>query len=232
MTVCACALSLRATNPIATRFPRPIILLRLLLLAFLLPAAAAAQPDRYNYELAVRIDSLAAEDLKWRTRLQHLQQSGAADSSLRAFLQQQIRQTDAAHLPELRRMVAEHGFPGVRTVGAQTSDNFWLLLQHADGNPALQRQALQLMRQQVAAGNANAANFAFLQDRVLLNAGERQLFGTQVMLNADSTAFIPRPVADPSRLDARRAELGLPPMEEYLRSMQQRYTGQLRKRES
>ncbi|RYY90966.1 MAG: hypothetical protein EOO11_23295, partial [Chitinophagaceae bacterium] len=75
-----------------------------------LPARLRAQPPAYQYELAVHIDSLAAEDLKWRSRLQHLHNSGAADSALGAYLRQQVRRTDAAHLPELRRILAGHGF--------------------------------------------------------------------------------------------------------------------------
>ncbi|MGW2689537.1 hypothetical protein ACWC6I_41055 [Streptomyces sp. NPDC001414] len=62
--------------------------------------------------------------------------------------------------------MAEHGWPGVALVGEQGADEAWLLAQHADLDPAFQRQALGLLTVVVAAGDALTRHQAHLSDRV------------------------------------------------------------------
>jgi hypothetical protein len=50
-----------------------------------------------------------------------------------------------------------------------------------------------------------------LRDRVLVNEGHDQIFGTQVAGVVDGKPVL-WPVADPEGLDARRAASGLPPL--------------------
>ncbi len=50
------------------------------------------------------------------------------------------------------------------------------------------------------------------------NAGEPQTYGTQMGCTSDGEPQ-PAPLADPGRVDALRAEAGLPPLEEYLAEM-------------
>lgn len=186
---------------------------RALLLFLLLPALATAQaPTRPD--LARRIDSVwaAAHDPSAPPRL----------AALSTF------QTRNALL---RRLLEREGYPGLREVGVEACEHFWDLVQRADGDPALQRYALKLLIAQVAAGNAPPRQLAWLQDRVLVNSGQPQWYGTQVRLNADSTSFEPRPVEVPEQLDSRRATLGLPPMAEYIELVNKRYKEALKPRE-
>jgi hypothetical protein len=60
--------------------------------------------------------------------------------------------------------------------GAQAA---WLLAQHADRRPELQQVLLEAMRAAVKAGEAAPADLAYLEDRVRVNAGRPQLYGTQ-----------------------------------------------------
>ncbi|RZL04862.1 MAG: hypothetical protein EOP40_21295, partial [Rubrivivax sp.] len=109
--------------------------------------------------------------------------------------------THQARHAALRGLLDREGYPGLREVGPDACEHFWNLLQAADGDPALQRRALGLLKEQVARQNAPARHLAWLQDRVLVNGGQPQWYGTQVRLNADSTSFEPRPVEDPAQLD-------------------------------
>ena len=57
-------------------------------------------------------------------------------------------------------------------------------------------------------------NIAYLKDRVLVNNGKKQLFGTQFYTNKKGI-FGPRPIKDIKNLNKRRKEYGLPPFSEY-----------------
>ena len=106
--------------------------------------------------------------------------------------------------------------PGVHSRGPTSA---WLLAQHADLSPACQRRALELVKTAVAAGEASARHLAYLTDRVLVAVGEPQMYGTQYISDPDGSNLRPQPVADPERLDERRAAMGLEPAAEYDRHM-------------
>jgi hypothetical protein len=111
----------------------------------------------------------------------------------------------------LAEVLAEHGWPGYSLVGAEASRRAWLVAQHADRQLQVQRQALRLMTQAVAAGEADRAQLAFLTDRVLVNEGHPQHYGTQIAGVVDDDEPVPWPCVDPERLDERRAEVGIEP---------------------
>jgi hypothetical protein len=69
------------------------------------------------------------------------------------------------------------------------------------------------LRAAVTQGEAPAAHLAYLEDRVRVNAGQPQLYGTQFTLTAGT--LTPYPIEDPGRLDQRRAQAGLEPFADY-----------------
>ncbi|MCD9026654.1 hypothetical protein LDO26_00300 [Luteimonas sp. BDR2-5] len=118
--------------------------------------------------------------------------------------------------------VLRDGWPDSDRVGHDGAKAAWLLVQHADADPALQRMALELMQRAVAAGRADPSDFALLTDRVLLAEDSPQRYGTQFQTGEDGRMRL-RPVEDAGGLDARRAAVGLPPMAEYRALLQQMY---------
>jgi hypothetical protein len=126
-----------------------------------------------------------------------------------------MREADGENLPWLKEVVAAHGWPGASLVGTDGAHAAWLLAQHADADPAFQRQCLGLIGAAVEAGEASLLEYAYLTDRVLLAEGRSQVYGTQVTRRDD--AWVPRDLRDPELVDERRAAAGLEPLAEYLR---------------
>ena len=120
-----------------------------------------------------------------------------------------------AHMPILKRIFGEHGFPTYDLVGADVSEKYWILVQHCDHFPEFQREVLAGMKEAVEAGQANPKNYAYLIDRVAMNAGEPLVYGTQLQYSSDFWVS-PLPTRDSAMLDKRRAAVGLPPIETYL----------------
>jgi hypothetical protein len=133
-------------------------------------------------------------------------------------LAQVEKENFARHQPILEKIVRQYGYPGFRQVGQKSSDNFWLLVQHADAYPTFQRQVLKLMWPEVKRKNANPTNYAYLTDRVALNAGQLSEYGTQVTYEGagPNIRAVARPLRDPARVNKRRAAVGLEPLETYL----------------
>ena len=82
---------------------------------------------------------------------------------------------------------------------------------------------LKLM-QKAPKGEVAAVEIAYLFDRVRLAEGKKQRYGTQVEMKKGK--WVVRDVEDPSQLDQRRKKVGLPPIEEYLQSIQKLFDTQ------
>lgn len=103
---------------------------------------------------------------------------------------------DAANLLQIKRIVADHGgLPGARQVGADGVSAAWLLVRHADRDVGFQRQVLDGIMPLVESGEVSAHDVALLTDRVLVNAGRPQRYGSQ--LAAIDGQWQPRPMEVP-----------------------------------
>jgi hypothetical protein len=113
----------------------------------------------------------------------------------------------------------EYGFVGFNLAGEEGSLNFWLIVQHSDHNPKFQKNILEKMKIEVNKGNADSRHYGLLVDRVKLNTGQAQVYGTQVDYNMEICQAFPRNLADSVNVNKRRKEIGLEPIEEYLNDM-------------
>jgi hypothetical protein len=77
------------------------------------------------------------------------------------------------------------------------------------------------MQSQLLLQNADPKNFSYLTDRVLLNTGRKQRYGTQLRYNTDSCQALPKPLDDSLNVNQRRLAIGLETIESYLNWMSQ-----------
>lgn len=133
-----------------------------------------------------------------------------------------IEAVDVANTAFMKRVIAEHGWPGFDLAGEDGAHAAWLLVQHADRDPAFQQQCLPLLQDAVASGQASPADAAYLIDRVRVAEGRPQVYGTQYRQSAAGGE--PHPIEDPERLDQLRAEVGLGPHADYDRQVRRLQT--------
>ena len=125
-----------------------------------------------------------------------------------------MRALAAANAAWLKTVLARIGWFDISRYGAEASQAAWLIVQHADHDPAWQTEMLEALRPRVARGDMQGNYFAYLVDRVAVNAGRPQTYGTQGRCVGPGD-WQPRPLVDPGDLDRRRAEVGLTPIAEY-----------------
>lgn len=119
----------------------------------------------------------------------------------------------------LEEILNKYGYPGYDLVGKEGEKNYWVMAQHCDFAPAFQAKVLEKLKQQVENGNADGRNYGLLTDRVNLNTGKKQFFGTQVKYVRETGQAIPKPLKDSLNVNGRRKLVGLEPIEEYLNKM-------------
>ena len=147
-------------------------------------------------------------------RAELLRRAAVDQTARNALDPEAMEQADAQNLPWLKEMIADHGWPGRSAVGEDGAAAAWLLVQHADRDPAFQRECLGLLTAAADADEATKAHVAYLTDRVLLAEGHPQEYGTQV--TGRDRQWVPRSLRDPDRVDERRAQMMLGPLADYL----------------
>jgi hypothetical protein len=124
-----------------------------------------------------------------------------------------------ARTERLAEILDEHGWPGWDLVGEDGSTAAWVIAQHADLDPELQQRAVELLRTAAEDGQASKGDLAYLEDRVAVAADEDQQYGTQIRCDPGGDPIAATPIADEAKVDERRADAGLPPLDDYIQEM-------------
>ncbi len=121
---------------------------------------------------------------------------------------------------ELARMIDQHGWLGKSLVGEDGAEAAWLILQHAIGDPELQRKCLPLLKEAVARSDVPPAHAAYLEDRICFFERRPQRYGTQFDWDEEGR-MSPWALENPERVDEYRRAVGLPPLAERLEQARQ-----------
>jgi hypothetical protein len=132
-----------------------------------------------------------------------------------------VEAVDRKNTARLKEVVVKYGWPGRTLVGEEAAHAAWLLVQHADRDRAFQKDCLVLMRAVVKRGEVSAKDIAYLTDRVLVGENKKQTYGTQ--FKVVDGKMVPSPIDDPANVDKRRKEVGLGPLGEYKKQLEQLY---------
>jgi hypothetical protein len=146
------------------------------------------------------------------------------DLSVRVKKDQSVR-TDPAQAPKmaemdsdnrryLRSLVSEIGWIDVDRFGPRASTDAFLLVQHS-GDLGLMMAALPMIEKDAKRFPDYAQPYTLLYDRVQIDLGRKQRYGTQLHTDAAGNPAV-LPLEDPAHVDEYLKDLKLPPLSEYL----------------
>ena len=122
---------------------------------------------------------------------------------------------DAANTARLQDIVEEHGWPGSDLVGLDGARSAFLIVQHATHD--VQKTLFPLVEAGYREGVVSGPSYALLLDRILVRDGRPQLYGSQA--GFFDGELVLEPIEDEANVDVRRAEVGLPPLVEYVEQL-------------
>lgn len=131
------------------------------------------------------------------------------------------KRIDLENINKLKRIVTVIGWPTYTKVGKEASKGAWLIAQHADLNVKFQKECLELMKNE-SPEDVSEVDIAYLHDRICVNEGRPQFYGTQFYDN-ENGAYGPRPIENPELVDERRKSIGLEPLAEYKKHLENKY---------
>jgi hypothetical protein len=154
------------------------------------------------------------KDQALRQILSCAQEKFVKDSSSLEYFYGLMDFQDSVNLNYVEKTIEKYGWLGQNKIGDKANRTLWLIIQHAPLEK--QEKYLPILRESVKAGETRASNYAFLQDRVRMRKGKKQVYGTQVIKNHETGESKVYPIENPESVDARRAEIGFEPIQEYL----------------
>ncbi|HEX3682791.1 MAG TPA: DUF6624 domain-containing protein [Bryobacteraceae bacterium] len=160
-----------------------------------------------NDDLRRELLQMRAEDMRVR---QELLQSGELGGNY-------VPQMEALHAhnaARLRELMAMHGWPDEAIAGKDGAEAAWIIVQHAIGEPAFQREVLGLLRGCAETHQLPLWHAAYLEDRIAMYEGRAQRYGTQWVEDPPDGRTRPWKLAEPDRVDELRAKVGLGPLHE------------------
>lgn len=124
---------------------------------------------------------------------------------------------DQQHSTDLKTLVKTYGFPDASKVGMDATHSFWVLAMHQDADTAFQKKVLSWMQEAVKRKDVLSRDLAYLEDRVAVNSGRCQTFGTQVDFDETKHKYVSFPICDRKKVNRLRKKMKLMPLEEQLR---------------
>jgi hypothetical protein len=199
--------------------PRTIVLCGLLMLPVAdLGLAQVTGDGGRNEALRRELLGMEQDDQKHRKEAAELEDAPLPPDEKkkrRAALMEVQADVDKRNMQRLAQIIERYGWPGKSLVGKEASLAAWLILQHSELED--QTKYVPRLKEAVRAGEAEPAHAAYLEDRMLMRQGRKQIYGTQLHRSETSQKLELWPVEDEEHLDARRASLGLEPIAEYLK---------------
>jgi hypothetical protein len=135
------------------------------------------------------------------------------------FSQDMLR-GDSVRSARLHEVVEEYGWPDSSRVGPEASNAAFLILQHSPDH-GFQKRMMPTLEELAKKGSIPPAEAAMLIDRVLMHDNLPQRYGTQFKM-IDGRLVL-HPVENEAVLEERRASMELPPLDDYMRIMEEFY---------
>jgi len=155
--------------------------------------------------------SLASRDFEAAERIR-------ARGDLEDIYHPELEEIHKVNAEQLNQIIDNHGLLGMSMVGVEGAEAVWLIIQHAISLPAFQRRCLALLQEASLQGEFPAAYSAYLEDRIRVNEGRPQRFGTQFDWNEEGL-LVPYPIEEPLMVNELRRSVGLNTMEENVTNM-------------
>ena len=170
---------------------------------------------RFDSVLYKKLKTMRNDDQKWRIESYKIFKNEHSDYDQKT-VDKNMAHTDSVNEAEAKRIFNKYGYPGYSLVGDSGSNWFWTIVQHCDDDIVFQQKVLAQMDKEVKAHNASGEDYAYLEDRVLISKGKKQLYGTQVHVDPKTNKATPFAIEDSTRIDERRKAVGMMPLSDYL----------------
>jgi hypothetical protein len=126
----------------------------------------------------------------------------------------QLWDVDAKNQQKLKQIITQIGWPTRSLVGEEAANSAFLIAQHAVFDLPFMQMAFGHIEAGYKTGEIPASSYAKMADRILMLQDKPQRFGTQINITGGACGVWK--LANPEKVDALRAEMGLETLADYI----------------
>lgn len=120
---------------------------------------------------------------------------------------------DQNNLKYIVQIIDKCGMPTLETAGKKGMTAIWLVIQHSSRET--RTRYFPMLLEASKNGDLERQDIALMQDRMLMDAGKPQLYGSQVVME-NGVNYELYDLKEPEKVDQRRAIMGMGPLADYL----------------
>lgn len=169
-----------------------------------------------NPTLKKELDSIRIADQKYRMIADSIGQKNGFESKEYQENLRLMLDADSSNSKRIRKIISLYGWPGKTLVGNDANVTVFLVVQHSD--LSMQQFYLPMLKESVFAGESRGRDLAYLEDRVAIKLGRKQVYGTQLTIDKTTGRYYVNSLEDPDGVDERRKKIGLNPIADYLKA--------------
>ena len=122
---------------------------------------------------------------------------------------------DSLILLKVESIIHVYGYLGPKTIGYEANQTMFNVIYNMQLDSA--KKYVAILWQALLKGNATPENYAALADKVSLQESHAQIYGS-IIQRKGGTYYMP-PILDTAKVDSLRKEIGLPPLQDYLKML-------------
>ncbi|MGR3810288.1 DUF6624 domain-containing protein [Jiulongibacter sp. NS-SX5] len=169
----------------------------------------------FDKPLQEQLGRIYVRDQTLRQLLTDAEEKFGRDSEEMAYFWGLISEQDQLNEKEVFEILEDKGWVGKSAVGGHANMALWLVIQHAPIE--IQEKYLPLLEKSVLEGESSGGHLALLVDRINMRNGKPQIYGSQITRNSETGQQEVFQIWEPQYVNQRRKEVGLGPIEDYLK---------------
>lgn len=126
-----------------------------------------------------------------------------------------MKRADKVNLIKVEAIIKRYNWPYNDKISNEGSRTIFLVLQHSMLD--VQKKYFSRIKDAANAGKIKLSSLGMFEDRIAIQEGKPQIYGTQVAQDLETKSFFVLPIMNPETVDERRKSIGLIPIAEYLK---------------
>lgn len=169
----------------------------------------------FDKPLKEQLEQIYVRDQMLRQLYRDAEEKFGKESDEMKYFWQLVSEQDSLNEIEIIKIIEEKGWVGKSLVGGQANMTLWLVIQHAPLET--QEKYLPLLKKSVLEGESSGSHLALLEDRIQMRNGKPQTYGSQITSDKETGEQVVYEIWEPEYVNQRRREVGLGPIEDYVK---------------
>jgi len=169
----------------------------------------------FDKPLKEQLEQIYVRDQMLRQLYRDAEEKFGKESDEMEYFWELVSEQDSLNEIEVIKIIEGKGWVGRSLVGGQANMTLWLVIQHAPLET--QEKYLPLLKKSVLEGESSGSHLALLEDRIQMRNGEPQTYGSQITTDKETGKKVVYDIWEPEYVNQRRKEVGLRPIEDYVK---------------